>query len=183
MDTSPDRLSAAALVLAAVACACAAGCARSPAPEPLAPRAVTSPQVEVGQRVRIHWGITNYAGTISALHADSVFLATAERPSVAVPLEGIDRLEVSRGRMGRRAILPGVLKGAGVGAAVGFLLAYPASVGCRGFGCGVGLIIVPPFGALIGAAIGTVSRATSHPEIWERVPLEALRRPSVEAAP
>jgi hypothetical protein len=182
MESRLDRLSAAALVLAAVACACAAGCARSPAPEPLAPRAAGAQQLEVGQRVRVHWGILNIVGTISALSADSMFLAAATLPPTAVPLEGIDRLEVSRGRMGHRAILPGALKGVLIGAATGFLLAAPASVGCRGLMCGVGLIIVPPFGAVIGGVVGLVIRASSHPEIWERMPLESLRQPRAGSA-
>lgn len=164
----------------------AISCAHAPPRELPSPRTAGSPQVEAGQRVRVtafRWNWSRHVGTITALSADSITLmVTPARQAVALPLDAVNTLEVSRGHREAR-ILPGLLKGAWIGAAAGFLLALPGSVDCSGMLCGVGLIVLPPMGAIVGAAYGGVHGAFSHPEVWERVPLDSLRRLRIGIVP
>lgn len=143
-----------------------------------------APQIAAGQRVRvttIRWFATRDVGNVTAVSGDSVVLRAGSR-RLALPLDAVLKVEISRGRRGSH-VLAGLGKGALIGTITGGLLGLASSVDCSGWGCGLALIVLPPVGAVIGATIGGVSGAVSHPEIWEPVPLDSLRRLRIGIVP
>jgi hypothetical protein len=112
----------------------AISCAHAPPPQLPALRAPGSPQVEVGQRVRARWGVLRYVGNITALSADSMFILMAARQSVALPLDDVERLDVSRGRR-HRGVVAGAGKGALTGAIVGGALSVYGFLVCHDYTC------------------------------------------------
>ena len=173
------------LVLSALVSASgiAISCAYAPPPQLPVPalRAPGSPQVEVGQLVRARWGIRWYVGTVTALSADSMFILTAARQSVALPLDDVERLDVSRGRR-HRGVVAGAGKGALTGAIVGGALSVYGFLVCHDYTC-LSAVAWAPLGTLLGAVYGSIHGASSYPEVWERVPLDSLRRLRIGIAP
>jgi hypothetical protein len=168
------------LIVAALAAASgiAINCAHAPPPELPAPRASGSRQVEAGQRVRVtafRWNWSKHIGKVTALSADTItLLVTGADQPLALPLDAVHDLEVSRGHRHRGA-LAGAGRGALTGAIVGGALSAYGFLVCSGYTC-VSAAAWAPLGALIGAVYGGIHGASSYPEVWERVPLDLLRR-------
>jgi hypothetical protein len=141
-----------------------------------APAAVRAQEsIEPGARVRLlaRPADTLMYGTVITLDSASLLLApTPGAEVVRVPLAGVERLEVSRGRA-RSTLL-----GAAVGAVIGALAGYHAAKtfvppeecefvcgAVQAWSAGAGGVA----GLLVGGAIG--SNVEHGPERWEPVPV------------
>ena len=130
-----------------------------------------------GARIRVSaqgLATTQVVGTVVALHADTLVLAPQSgRGLLALPLESVQRLDVSRGRKS----LAGA--GAGIGGVIGAVsgavwgaasCAEPSFVAPEQ--CAImGGLLVGAGGALLGAVVGALSKT----ERWQEVPLDQLR--------
>ena len=128
--------------------------------------------VSVGQRVRVEWieAARRYRAVGSVLEARSDSLALMEpagRRMLAVSrLHRID-VSVPRSRPG------GAARGAGIGALVGIAVGLATAYeGCRrpyDEFCDLGLVVIPPLGAIAGLTLGAVVGAVSPGRRWQRV--------------
>ncbi len=135
-------------------------------------------------------------GTVQSLLRDSMAVRWLDGETSTVPLLGIDRIEMSRGR--RRFVRDGIIVGGLVGATVGGILGgatytereYSCTGGClfgneelfggQGFHIAMGAAA----GGLGGVFVGGVTGAIGIGEAWHQVPLDAItQRVSVRLSP
>jgi hypothetical protein len=150
----------------------AVGCTHAPQNALPTPQISAPPHLAVGQRVRVSapgYGMLEEVADVTALPTDSITL-TANRRSATVPLAAVRQIDVSLGR--RNGAARGLLKGTLIGVGIGGILGVLGSVDCSGLGCGVGLIVLPPMGAVIGAMIGTIGGAAHSYDLWAPIPLD-----------
>jgi hypothetical protein len=116
---------------------------------------ITGPQAPGGRVTGVVWTID----------ADSLVLdpyTTTER--VVIPVASVQVAEVANGR----SLGKGLVIGAGLGLASGVALALACNVVCAGdggpnIGIGIGILLAPPVGAIVGLAFA--------PRRWARLPL------------
>lgn len=138
-----------------------------------------SPAVAPGDRIRVTTTESfQLIGTLSAMSPDSLELTTEER-EVRIPLNMVERFEVSTGQKRNTG------KGALIGLAVGGLALGLASLAADGESecaggdlCfdfpppGVRFVIGGVLGGLIGAGVGALIGRSSRSDRWERVSVE-----------
>ena len=90
------------------------------------------------------------------------------------PTEALTRLDVSRGN---RGWVMTALKGFGIGAVLGFGVAWAdeEARGNSGESSGLGYIVIPPMGAVFGLVGGIIYRAIRGPDKWKEVPLPLVK--------
>lgn len=149
----------------------------------LAPAALAAQTLQPGARVRVlapSAADTLLTGTVVALDSASLLVAPAvDAEAVPIPLAGVERMEVSRGRA------PSTLAGAVVGTALGALVGYGLATlatdpeDCE-FVCGAVEAVSAATGGTLGLVMGAlVGAGTPHgPERWHPVPV-----PPAPAAP
>ena len=155
----------ASLVLMVAAMAWSDGVAQQPA------------AVQPGQRVRVRLATAaapEVVGVVRVMTSDSLTLEQESGANAGttttIPLAGISRLQVSRGRHSTWG--KGLLFGAGVGAVAGAIVGL-ASGNSEGlfnspsFDAALGVIVFAPTGAVIGTVVGAMTRT----ERWETVPI------------
>jgi len=122
--------------------------------------------VRQGARVRVAADGERMTGTLAERGQDTLWVRLDHADAVrAVPLAGVQRLEVSRewrSNAGR-----GALAGFVVGAIPGVVSGATCDCGNRG----AAVLLLGAFTGGIGAAIGAVLGATSHHDVWEVVPV------------
>jgi hypothetical protein len=133
-------------------------------------------EVEPGARIRL---LTSSADTLmygTLVTLDSASLLLAPKPdaeAVRVPLAGLERLEVSRGRA--RSTLTGAAVGAVIGALGGYYAAktFVQPEDCE-FVCGAVQAWSAGAGGVLGLIMGGgIGSDTEHgPERWRPVPLD-----------
>lgn len=134
--------------------------------------------LQAGSRVRVTAALPPLRGhvaSVARLTQDTLYLADSGA-SLAVPLAGVKRLELSRGRTGARSVLGRAAAGALLGAVAGGVLGLCGSGGCggrdEGYGDGMGILVGVPVGAAAGALLGGLSGVgRADREIWRRVPM------------
>lgn len=135
------------------------------------------PTVRPGARVRVLTvsADTLMYGTVVGLDSASLLLApTPDSESLRVPLAGLERLEVSRGRKPSTLLgaAVGAVVGAGTGLGVALLLAEPDD--CE-FVCGAVQVGSAVIGGTLGLGWGAVIglQTPRGPERWRPVPIPA----------
>ena len=126
-------------------------------------------------------------GRLVRLGTDTVLVAQGDRV-VAVPRHGLIRLETPGGSVSRGR---SALRGAGMGAAIGFIggavLSYAAYEPCEGeflcFSRESEAVMGGVVAGALGLAIGGVIGAARGRERWQRVPIDADTRVGVVATP
>lgn len=124
--------------------------------------------VREGARVRLAADGERMTGTLVERGRDTLWVGFDHADAVrAVPLAGVQRLEVSRERRSNAG--RGALAGFVVGAIPGVVSGATCDCGNRG----TAVLLLGAFTGGIGAAIGAVLGATSHHDVWEVVPVAA----------
>jgi hypothetical protein len=143
---------------------------------------VPLPPVAMGARVRVESRALggSMKGTVTALDRSFLTLTPEEGPKILVPLDGVTKLELTRGM--KTNMKRGLWMGAVAGAAASLLY---EPTGCTGpFATGgikcssVGTAFV---GAAAGAAVGAAAGFIMKSEKWAPVPLG--REPSAMSFP
>ena len=128
------------------------------------PVVVSAQWVRPGDRVRVTApGINQYDGTIQALTRDTITVDT-----LRIPIGGIERLDVHRGKKGNAGT--GYVIGTFSGMMIGILIGE-ATVSDDEFLSGTTRAGVMIGGMLGGGLIGAVTGAFIKTDKWEEVPL------------
>lgn len=122
-----------------------------------------------GQRVRITSGSARVVGTVVERSADSLLIRLDRRKRLlVVPIDRVDRAEVSRGR--RSGATAGVIVGGVLGVGTGLALGISfASDGFFDFGSG-DVVKATALLGLAGATAGGLIGSAIRTERWEEMP-------------
>ncbi len=143
--------------------------------------------LNAGDKVRVTTEVERVVGYwVSSDGKRLVFNAEQSGLQLALPLDSVSKLEVSRGQRSRagKGALIGLAVGAGVGAGVGVLFGAGLGEDLCGDGCvgalaGIGALGGGAVGTLIGLGIG----ASSKTDRWEAVLLDRIRVSLTPIAP
>lgn len=153
---------------------------------PLAAAAQSLQPVPAGTRVRVTAPtVHREVATVAAFTTDTIFVAPERAPgdTVAIPLDHLQRLEVSAGR--KRDTWHGAGIGALAGAVAGAVVGVATYRSCEGSGR-LGCFDLGPIGsasamAVLGAAaggvVGGIIGSTRVSEHWRRIPISVAVAP------
>ncbi len=141
---------------------------------PFAATIAQEPPLKPGARVRVtapELGLAEAVGRLLFVRLDT--LRVVADSLMRIPLAGVMRIEVNRGRSNLLVVL-GAIAGAAGGTAVG--IALVDTTHCELLDPCEGDILGPPvFGAAIGALAGAALGVALRTDRWEEVPLDRLR--------
>ena len=130
-------------------------------------------RLQPGTRVRVTLGVVGskpFVGILDTVRSDTIKLRMSTPGRMAIPLEQVSRLEISRGQQrptwAKMAPLWMPLAGAGAGAVIGYATSSDDGFFDRGFGAAA----LGTVGAVVGLVAGVATAISVKRETWDTIP-------------